>query len=180
MKSTGIDYNKFDSLSLALKAELFDKMLSYYEKFGWRVFEKYEDRRYMNIVHVTLIREHRIKNKDKLQLLQVKLESLINRMAKNRERKHRKTLFFSLCASAAFVLSAALAIFLATRRIPALTLVGACLVFFGVGGFFAHIPLSVRIYRKENASYARNFKRTSAEIVRVIERANTLLLEGKE
>ncbi len=176
--ASDIDYNKYDSLSLALKSELVDKMLSYYEKLGWRVFEKYEDKKYMNIVHVTLVREHVIKNKDKLQLLQVKLESLINRMAKDRKRKHSKTLILSLSSSLFLVISLALGIFLAMRDVPALTLVGACLIFFGVGGFFAHIPVSVKTYRNENTAYARKFKRTSAEIVRLIERANELSMEA--
>jgi hypothetical protein len=72
-----------------------------------------------------------------------------------------------------------LGIFFAFRKIPALTLIGASLIFFGTGGFFAHIPTVRKLYKKEDSIYALKFKKRSSEIVRIIERANELLSEAE-
>jgi len=168
---TNLDYNEFDQISLVLKKDVMELMLSYYAEFGWREYERYEDKRYIDLVHLTLVRPHRIPNKDKLQLLQVRLEFEVNSLARERRNKHSGSLIVGLTLLV-FILS--------------LLGIGIALLFAGAvpemvaGSVLIALSLAIpavciRPYlckiSRERDVFGKRFKKHSAEIVRIIDAA---------
>ncbi len=82
------DYMNYDSLSVAVKENIAAEMKDWYGAFGWKITNEYNDKLYVDIVHMDFIRPHKIENKDRLQLLQVRFEMTANVIAKaNRKAK---------------------------------------------------------------------------------------------
>lgn len=82
------DYWDYDSLSLSVKSENVEDIVSSYGVFGWTEKERKADKQYSDIVNVDFVRNHNIPNKNKLQYLQVVFESLVNKHALLFSRRH--------------------------------------------------------------------------------------------
>ena len=169
---TNFDYNEYDSLSLALKANESQRMLSYYEAFGWEEYDSREDRRYFDIVHVKLKRKHKIENKDRLQLLQVKMENEVNRFAVDRKYKHSRSVSVGATLSVFSIAAIGFSTFFIIRKlvIPLAVSVGAL----GVVMPFITIPLVKKIVENEKKNYALKFKEMTSKISRIISEAKKL------
>ncbi len=76
--------NIFDSdfISIKGKKQAAEHIIGCYGKFGWKLVEQKDDKIYGDVTHMTFMRPHFIKNKDELQLLQVRLEIAYNNMGK--------------------------------------------------------------------------------------------------
>lgn len=61
-----------DKLSVAVKADASDEIKRAYCTFGWKLEDEYDDGNYRDIIHMEFSRPHFIKEKDRLQLLQVR------------------------------------------------------------------------------------------------------------
>lgn len=167
-----LDYHEYDSLSLLVKREALDIMISYYRDFGWSVVRIDDDRRFFDLVHLTLARAHSIENKDKLQLLQIRLEGVINALGDAKRKKHRRTLLLSLLCALFSVLLASIAVFcLVLGRIaPAL------LIFLGVAATIVFFFFSVkRLFEWERAKYTTEYKAYTAKLISILERARRLV-----
>lgn len=90
------DYKNFDYISAAVDKNGAAELSARYAALGWECAESKEDRIYRNLLHVTLRRPHSIAHKDELQLLQVYLESALNKIGKINAYPCPKTLFFGL------------------------------------------------------------------------------------
>ncbi|MCD8373443.1 MAG: hypothetical protein LUD27_09125 [Clostridia bacterium] len=101
------NYMSFDSLSIAVKAGAAEDMKTWYGAFGWNVEKEYGDKIYGDIVHMDFTRPHKIEHKDRLQLLQVRFEMLINLIARAGRRGNVKT---GVTAAALFLLGAAIVV----------------------------------------------------------------------
>lgn len=161
-----IDYNEYDSISLALKEDEAERMLSFYEAFGWEVYEKSEDKRYFDIVHIKLKRRHKIPNKDRLQLLQVKMEMAVNRFALARKNKHSKSVICGLTLGLFPLIFIALGILLIIKQL--LIPISVVLFVAAVASVFAIVPLLKTMLKKENQAFAQKFKEMTSEISRII------------
>lgn len=69
---------KDDKLSVAIKADVAEEIKGAYCALGWELKEEYDDKRYGDLVHMDFTRPHLIAEKDRLQLLQVRLEVAVN------------------------------------------------------------------------------------------------------
>lgn len=168
-----IDYNEYDSISLALKENESERMISYYRAFGWEVYERREDKRYFDIVHVKLKRAHKIVAKDRLQLLQVKMEYLVNSFAAARKNKHSRSLIAALTLGVFAAGFIALGVcLLAAGMLLALSI---SLLAFGLVSPLFIVPLVKRIFKLENKIYAVKFKEMTAGVSRIIREAEKLL-----
>jgi hypothetical protein len=85
------DYNNFDYLSVSVKSEELDKILYCYKILGWKEMRREDDRDDADMKYLTLYRAHLIANKDRLQYLQVRMESLLNSFAAIRTKCHEKS-----------------------------------------------------------------------------------------
>ena len=170
--SAAFDYNEYDSISLALKKEESHRMLSYYRAFGWDEYERREDMRYFDIVHIKLMRRHKIPNKDRLQLLQVKMEALVNNFARVRKNKHSHSLLLGVGMGVLCVSLIALGSVLIFRKL----LLSLALSFISLGAVIPFFTVAAvkRILISENKRYAEKFKEMTAGISRIIAEAKKL------
>lgn len=86
-----INYNDFDTLHVYVKRQKFDEIVQYYSYFGWKLEDKSDNTRYEDLIDVTFIRPHKIKNKDELQLLQVYLDERLNSIGKIERFRYSRT-----------------------------------------------------------------------------------------
>lgn len=179
----GYDYNEFDSISLALKEEELDKMLSYYKAFGWQEYERNEDRRYFDIVHIRLIRKHKISNKSKLQLLQVKMEAAVNRFAAVRKNKHSRSICFILTTAVLGAALAFLGLYLSFTLYQSgfkLAPLFSSISLIGVAVPLLLIPKMKALVREEKRVFLAKFKEMTSEISRIISKAKKLYGDNNE
>ena len=169
-----LDYREYDSLSLLVKREALDIMISYYRDFGWSVVRMDDDRRFFDLVHLTLARAHRIENKDKLQLLQIRLEGVINALGDAKRKKHKRTLWLSILCALFCAVLASLAVFcLVLGRIAP-----AVFIFLGVSFAIAFCVFSVkRLFEWERAKYVSEYKAHTAKLISILERARRLVAD---
>lgn len=170
--SNEFDYNEYDSISLALKENESERMLSYYKAFGWSEYEKQEDKRYFDIVHIKLMRRHKIPNKDKLQLLQVKMESLVNRFASVRKNKHSKSVISALSLGILALGILVIGIILLINR--SLIPLAVAMIILSAVSPLAIVPFVKSTVKKEKQSFAAKFKEMTSEISEIISRAKKL------
>ena len=87
-----MDYNfkDHDKLVLCVKKNNINEIINYYEKFGYKIID-IKNKKISNIVELFFIRDHNIKNKDQLHILQADLENLINKKAQNKSKKYLKS-----------------------------------------------------------------------------------------
>lgn len=86
------DYNKYDYLSASVKSENADQMQIRYVDFGWELIERIPHSKYYDIEIMTFRRDRKIKNKDKLQYLQVVMEHKINEIARLKKWQYIPTI----------------------------------------------------------------------------------------
>ncbi len=170
--SSEFDYNEYDSISLALKENESERMLAYYKAFGWEEYEMREDKRYFDIVHIKLKRRHKIPNKDRLQLLQVKMESAVNRFALARKNKHSKSIIAGLTLGVFAIVFLTVGIKLFAEQ--ALMPLSAAFFIVGIALSVAIVPVVKSIVKKEKQSFAVKFKEMTSEISRIIFSAEKL------
>lgn len=85
------DHTNYDYLSVSVKNDQLERILSCYAALGWRVVKREGDRQYYNMKFVVFRRPHKIENKDRLQYLQVRMENALNNMSAIVFKRHRKS-----------------------------------------------------------------------------------------
>lgn len=90
------DINKYDYLSVSVKIDSEAEMVTRYGVFGWELIERLDDKRFSNIALINFRRLHTILNKDRLQYLQVNMETAVNNFAKYKQNKHAFSLALGL------------------------------------------------------------------------------------
>ncbi len=167
-----LDYNEYDSISLVLKENESERMLAYYRAFGWEVYERREDKRYFDILHIKLKRRHKIPNKDRLQLLQVKMEATVNSFAISRKNKHSPSLITALTVGVISLALVALGIWLLTMNL--LIAMAVASITLGTVTPLFLIGVVKKMVEKENERFTVKFKEMTSEISRIISLAKKL------
>ena len=171
------DYHEYDTLSLVLKREALDIIHSYSRDFGWEVFKLDEDKRYFDIVHLCLVRPHKVSNKDKLQLLQFRMEGVINAIGDSRRKKHRRSILFGVLFALAVLGVSALAILsLLEKNVVFSIILPLCamsLLLVGVVAVKRHIV-------RESAKYCTEYKAHTAKLIRILDGARRLVENEKQ
>jgi len=172
------DYNNYDYITVSVKEEKYDPIISCYEKLGWERVKSREDAVYYNLMTVVFRRPHKIMKKDRLQLLQVWMETQINEISSASEGKHAgSTLmgFFLYLLYACMVISGAL--MLAMTVNPILFWVGIALIALGVIGATATVVPIIKKVKRENIIYEERVDKASSELEKHIAEADALAYE---
>jgi Flp pilus assembly protein TadB len=85
-----------DYLSVSVKSAQLDRILLCYSALGWSEVRREDDKKYYDMKYLLLSRPHKIENKDRLQYLQVKMETCINSLSHTNANQHRKSLTLSI------------------------------------------------------------------------------------
>lgn len=107
------DYNNYDHLAVSVKSDQLERILQCYRALGWTEVTTVDDRQYYDMKYVRLRRPHFIENKDRLQYLQVRMETAINSLVTITRRAHVKSNLVLALAAVALVCMAAAGIWLA-------------------------------------------------------------------
>lgn len=143
-----------DTISVKSKKQAAEHIVRRYGDFGWTLTEKEEDSLYEDVTHMTFTRPHFIKNRDELQLLQVRLEIAYNNMGKLSSKSRLRTSLFSslfalLCA--ALIAGGIAVILLLDGLLPIIS--GALLCAAGVAAGVLGGLVSHRVYKKDRQKY---------------------------
>ena len=137
------DHKNYDYLTITAKVEREEEIIAYYATLGWEKVKVTEDKRFFDLDVVEFRRPHKVENKDRLQLLQVKLETLLNTYGALRHKRKAKSTTFGLFGGIFGCIAIAAGIALLVTEIGQLTatIAGIILLIAGVavltvGGVF--------------------------------------------
>jgi Flp pilus assembly protein TadB len=169
------DYNNFDYLSISVKIDELDKILYCYKVLGWKERKREDDRDEEDMKYIALFRPHAIANKDRLQYLQVRMESLLNSFASIRAKCYTKStlaaVITGICAYL-FLACGLCLLFLFDWWLP----VAAAIVCFSVAAGFIGWQFYFLIFvrKKERANASVKYSQTLKEIESLIDEASLL------
>ena len=92
------NYHDYDKMEIAVKTAKEKRLIEDYALFGFKLIDRYADKVYSDVAHLTFIRPHKIPNKDKLQLLQIYYENYINDESELEKNKRTKSGTFAASA----------------------------------------------------------------------------------
>lgn len=169
------DYENYDSLHVTVKKAKIDELIAHYAAFGWECIDYEEDGLYDDIIHLSLRRPHKIEHKDELQLMQVYLESALNKKGGAEANPCPKALAFGLTLGAVALTMIIVGLyygFLTANK----TLSVLCFVLAGVGGVVALLTaiFTVKICKREKQAARLAIEVADCEISVVCERAAAL------
>lgn len=176
-----INNREFDVLNLYVKKDQAEKIIENYKIFGYEISEKIENKKYEDIYDLTLIRKHKIKNKDELQLLQVYMEENLNEQAKITKNKYSKTTIFALCFGVFGLIFIILGILNLINIFNFLNIISEIIILsFGGLCFLLGIIIIPKIYKNEKIDFCQNKKRLEKQLQIICEKATSLTGEENE
>lgn len=90
------DHKNYDYLTITAKVEREAEIIASYATLGWETVSVSEDKKFFDLDVIEFRRPHKIENKDRLQLLEVKLETLLNKYGVLRHKRKAKSATFGL------------------------------------------------------------------------------------
>lgn len=171
-----LDYRTEDSLVISVRKDKEWSIRQKYKKFGWVQYRMTDDSVYENIAHIYFKRPHDIAHKDELQLLQVNMETAVNRLSKAERYKNYK----SMALGTAIALISSLSLLIAVL-LPLLSFAVHHLVACGIFALLAiltlaiGIPVNAKRREREQTAYDKLTLQLNAEIDGILKRAEQLI-----
>ncbi len=165
------DIEKYDYLSVTLKKTSERELLRCYDAMGWEMVSVKEDKIYVDITHYDMRRPQQIEHKDKLLLLQVRVESEVNKLAKFAHDKHKRSLFFGFALGLLSLgcIAAAIILMLYFKTLL-FYIVGGALIALGIALSIADVFISRRLIEWEDGVFASNTRKCLARLEEVFSR----------
>ena len=167
------DYHKYDKLSVIIYNDVAEDILPCYKALGWKLYARKWGKLYRKTKLYEFYREHKIKNKDKLQLLQVYMEDTVNILAHKAKKEHTKSVTLSVVSSllSLGLIGGGIAVALA---IPKLVILGIVMGVLGVSAFVGSAFLVKSIYKKEELKFAKIKKESVGALNKIYNLATAL------
>ncbi len=160
----------FDKLELIVKNSHMEEIVTFYNEFGWAQVESRPHHRYGDLSEITLRRPHKIAHKDKLQLLQVRLERAID----DSQRLIAYPLFSSLNACAVLGIMCLLAVAFSIYALFALSALWSILLVTGTLGAIAFSGIWIWVFSKSIKERPQKAKAIRQRIESIIEEVRSL------
>lgn len=165
------DIENYDYLSVTLKKATEKELLRCYSVLGWEMISVEEDKIYVDITHYEMRRPCKIEHKDKLLLLQVRVESEVNKLSKYAHDKHKRSLIFGIALGLLSLgLIAAAIVLMLYFKTTLFYVVGGVLIAFGVAAGIADIFISCRLIEWEDGVFASKTRKCIARLEEVFSR----------
>lgn len=168
---------------MSINSVVAEEILDCYAALGWKQAERREDEQFENVEHFEFFRPHGIAHKDRLQLLQVYLETEVNKIARITVNKHARSLaagLFSWIAGIALVTLGVLVSVLFYQKMHAAAVVlGIVAGVFGFAVLVASAVFVVKAFKKENEFY-ENSVRDGLNAMEDVYREARLLTEPED
>lgn len=151
-----------DTLNIRIKKDKANEIEKQYLAFGWRLKFAQEDKKYFNILHLTFERDHYIKNKDELLMLQVEYESVLNEQARLKQKTNTKVASFSLILGFLALLCLVVGVVLACKH----TAIGVSVFLFIVSTIciLFNIYFSLWIFKKNKIKDLEKIRKLKEQI----------------
>ena len=168
-KTLSKDYWNYDYVDLSVKTNNTEEVVLSYNTFGWTEIDRYSDRQYKDVLHLSFKRKHKIPNKDRLQYLQVSYEMLLNRRNAHEYRMHEKSslVLTILCVLLASIFIAGVLI-LSTFSTLISNLVSCGLMMVSTIGILFSIKLCRKMRKKEKVKYINYANKINGQISEVL------------
>ncbi len=180
-KTLSRDYWNYDYISLTAKVKTADEVVDAYNDFGWEEIDRFADKRYIDVLHLSFRRSRNVKNKDEMQYLQVCYERLINKRTEYEYKRHDRSnivlsLLMVLCIGLAFV--GAVAVYNARSYF---TLVWAwCAIGIGFLGITPSLFLVKKMRKKEKLKFKERKQEIDEQIEKTLAKAIKIAGEADE
>ena len=169
------DYQNYDYLEIIVKRDSADEIVRWYSRLLWSEYQRKEDKLYNDIIHVSFLRPHKIPNKDRLQLLQVYYENILNEKAYKLKDKNAKSealivttvvlaILSVLCSGALIFIVKNLFVYLGAGLLFGLSCVGVACSFNGIK----------KLRKKENLEFETKNENYTNQIDRIMDEISTL------
>ncbi len=170
------DYNNFDYLSVSVKSAELDRILNCYRTLGWDEIARGADEKYEDVKYISFSRPHKIEHKDRLQYLQVRMESAINGIAANFFNRHKRSIALTSVFVSFGLIFVALGLWLMLGLGgDAGVILGIIFTAFGGTLVLAIVYPLIFVHIKENKEAKANIEELSALLDELLEEAETLV-----
>lgn len=169
------DYRNYDRLFVTVKLNKLDELEECYRALGWECVDSRDDSVYRGRVHLVYRRPHRIENKDKLQLLQVYLESALNDEGRLESRAMPLTAATGIITG--FVTLALVALGLCLMYLldnPVIYTAGIIFLTCSANMFLLAVTVTLKVFFGENKRRKTKLLHARAEIEAVLKEAATI------
>lgn len=180
MKRQIVNQLENDVIEIVAKNNKKDEIKKYYSGFGWRLIEERIDRKNNYLNHMTFIRNHIVPQKDKLILMQIRLENKLNEVGKIERLKEQKIMILMIIFSILGSLLFSFAIFLFSKSKLLLSLIAFILSFCSIMLFFLGYKLTEFKRIKYDKKYEKTIRYLSLEIEQLYNNAKNILGESYE
>lgn len=175
------NYKEFDFQTILVKKEKVDDVKNKYNDFGWEVNEIKQHHQFENILEIEFVRNHFIKNKDELQLLQVYLDHDINLLGKLEKNKHSKTTIWGIVLGliGGVFCTASVMSFIKLEMYLSI-IFGVLFALFAISIFVVMTIVLLRLAKKEKVVYNTKVQICQNNIEQYCQKAKLLVGENDE
>ncbi len=165
----------FDYLTILVREDKLEEIKNCYKNFAWEIISEKHKFLSKELVILKMRRPHKIKNKDKLQYLQVQLEIDLNKQSDLERNKHKKSTIYGLTFGFFSALVLALFVLAILNGKNLLTIIFGSV--FGVIDVIANIliaRIAYKIFLKENQIFKQKNTEISNQIVDINEKVASI------
>lgn len=169
------DHDNYDYLSVSLKSEYSDKIMKCYLALGWKDVHTEKDKDYADMKYVLFSRSHAFPNKDRLQYIQVRMESILNRASERAFKRHKVSTAIAVLLGLLGLLLIAGGLTVALA-LPSLFVRVCGWICVGLGGacLLGMIYPLVKVRKKENERTKISLEQAFIEYEKFVKEANSL------
>lgn len=171
------NYNEYDQITVTTKTEKAEKIVGDYACFGWEKIDEVYDKVYSNVVHLTFMRAHRLKEKDELLYLQVCYEEKLNAVS---DLERSKNAFSSVIFCVTLILAITAWVLGATLIFKNTILWGIVIASLGVLITSAFLPVALSVRKKENLKHFEKVTALNLEIESILEKVLAFGVENEK
>ena len=169
------DYNNYDKTTIFVKKTMSKEILEHYKIFGWEIADENDNETYEDIIDITLIRPHKINNKDELQFLQVAMEEKFNKIGRLEKYKNAKTtslgLIFGIIGLVLITLGILMIIKVLPFNILSLSIITTAL---GLISFILGITIVPNLHKNEINHYSVKKKILEEELEEIYKKVSSI------
>ena len=168
-----LDFDRLDVFAKKDKLELIEKC---YSRFAWEKVQVSDNTRYEDLVDVTFQRAHKVPHKDDLQLMQIYMESCLNRIGRLESTKHSRSTILGLALGIFSLAMCGLGLWLIISIATTLSIIfGAIAVAVGVALLVLTTLLSVRLFKRERGDFEDKKAKLDGELESICSKAEQLI-----
>ena len=180
MKNFDYDYKNNDKITIFAQRDKFQEIIEYYKIFKWELVSNNNAKNSSELVELTFLRPHKIKNKDKLQLYQVQMEEYLNNIGRLENSKNTKSTTLGLILGLIFAIPIVLGILMLCNVIHTPTFVSIFLISIGAILTGINFALIFRLNIKEDKIFNNKKRKLNQELKHICNKVKILLEETND